>query len=58
MEFDAPHIGYVAAAYGLTFGVLAGLIGWTLARSARLSRRLVRMEGAGAPRRARAADAK
>ena len=54
VEFSNPHVGFVVASYAITAGVLAGLIGWVIARGRRLDRRLARLEAEGAPRRRRA----
>jgi heme exporter protein D len=54
MDFSNPHIGFVVASYAITAVVLAGLIGWVIARGRSLDRRLAHLESEGAPRRRRA----
>jgi heme exporter protein D len=54
MDFSNPHISFVVASYAITAVVLAGLIGWVIARGRSLDRRLARLEAEGAPRRRRA----
>jgi len=59
MDFSADHIGFVAAAYGLTFAVLAGLILMVLADHRAQRTALERLGGTGdAPRRRKAIDAR
>ncbi|MFC5384858.1 heme exporter protein CcmD [Aquamicrobium segne] len=45
------HDLYVAAAYGITFLVLAGLIGWVLLDQHARRRELAQLEAAGIRRR-------
>jgi heme exporter protein CcmD len=53
MDFSAPHVGFVVAAYGITAIVLIGLwIGTVLALKA-LERALGALEERRAPRRRR-----
>ncbi|MBN9034129.1 MAG: heme exporter protein CcmD, partial [Rhizobiales bacterium] len=47
----SPHDWYVAAAYGLTALVLAGMIGWILADQSARRRELAELEAQGARRR-------
>jgi heme exporter protein CcmD len=57
MDFSADHIGFVAAAYALTFAVLIGLIFVVVADLRAQRSALARLEGAEGPRRRRAAKA-
>lgn len=57
MDLAAPHLGFVAAAYGLSLVVLSGLTLWLRHRDRDLSRRLASLEAEGAPRRRVAAGA-
>jgi hypothetical protein len=56
MDFTAPHIGFVLAAYGVTAVVLALAIALQVRRAWRTAGRLAELEGRAAPRR-RAAKA-
>ena len=57
MDFTADHIGFVTAAYGLTFAVLTGLIFMVLADLRAQRKALTRLEGEAGPRRRRTARA-
>jgi heme exporter protein CcmD len=52
MDFSAPHVGFVIAAYVASAVVLAGLIAATVFRLRKLERRLSDFEARGAARRA------
>ena len=53
------HALYVAAAYGVTFVVLAGLVGWLLVDGRARRRELLELEARGVRRRSdRASGAK
>lgn len=59
MDLSADHIGFVAAAYGLSFVVLAGLILMVLVDNRAQRGALEKLGGAGdAPRRRKAIDAR
>ena len=51
MDFSAPHIGFVLAAYGLTAAVLALTIAAHLRRAWRTASRLAELEAREVPRR-------
>ena len=55
MDFTADHIGFVAAAYALTFAVLAGLIVLVVADLRSQRNALEKLEGSAGSRRRRAA---
>lgn len=55
MDFSADHIGFVTAAYGLTFAVLTGLIVIVLADLRAQRKALSRLEGTEGARHRRAA---
>lgn len=40
MDWSSPHLGFVVAAYALSFAVLAGLVLYILRRDRRLETRL------------------
>jgi heme exporter protein CcmD len=44
MDFAAPHVGFVAAAYGLSALFLCGLTIWAIARDAKLRAKAERLE--------------
>lgn len=51
MDFDADHVGFVLAAYGLSAAVLGAVTAAVMARYRRAARRLGVMQSSGAPRR-------
>jgi len=40
MDWSSSHAGFVLAAYGLSFAVMAGLVLWTIIRKRRLAAQL------------------
>jgi len=57
MDFSAPHVAFVLAAYGITFAVLGLLVVRTIWRFKSQRAQLARLEDEpDAPRRRRAAD--
>lgn len=54
MNFLAGHGAYIAAAYGLSILVIAGLTVWILSDGARQRRALAKLEARGIRRRSRA----
>jgi heme exporter protein D len=51
MDWNAPHAGFVAAAYALTLAILVALIAFILLRDRGNRRRIEELEARGAPRR-------
>lgn len=51
MDFAAPHVGFVVAAYGVSAAVIAGLVAAVFARHRRTLRHLSELEAKGGPRR-------
>ena len=51
MDWSAPHAGFVAAAYVLSFAILAGLVLFVMMRERASRRRIDELERRGAPRR-------
>jgi heme exporter protein CcmD len=51
MDWSAPHAGYVAAAYGLSFVILTALVLYIVMRDRANRRRVDDLEARGAPRR-------
>jgi heme exporter protein CcmD len=49
MDWSAAHLGFVIAAYLLSFAVLGGLIGFVVRRDRRLARDVELLEKQGAP---------
>lgn len=58
MNFAADHIGYVIAAYAVTFVVLAALIVTVVATMRAQRTELTRLEANDAPRRRKASSAR
>ena len=56
MDFAAPHIGFVVAAYAISAAVIAGMIAAVLTRYRSTARHLAELEAKGAPRRRRIAE--
>ena len=56
MDFAAPHIGFVVAAYGISAAVIAGMIAAVLMRYRSTTRHLAELEARGAPRRRKVAE--
>jgi heme exporter protein CcmD len=54
MDFAAPHIGFVLAAYGLSAIVLGAVTASVVMRYRSTARRLGELEASGAPRRRKA----
>ena len=51
MDFNADHVGFVLAAYGLSAAVLGAVTAGVVARYRRAARRLGVLLSSGAPRR-------
>jgi heme exporter protein CcmD len=51
VDFDADHVGFVLAAYGLSAAVLGAVTAIVVARYRRAARRLGELQASGAPRR-------
>ena len=51
MSFEASHIGFVLASYGISGLVVLGLVVTHMLRASRVKQRLSELEAAGAPRR-------
>jgi heme exporter protein CcmD len=51
MDWSAPHAGFVAAAYILSFAILVGLVFFVMLRDRASRRRIDDLERSGAPRR-------
>ena len=51
MDFAAPHIGFVVAAYGISAAVIAGMVIAVIMRYRSTTRHMAELEAKGAPRR-------